>query len=109
MDLTVELLMVLYTDPLARVTTWYQYLSWDIYKEHELCGWASSTFSIHSADFLRNFRYQSNQWNTINENYEPFVYDYIGLGIGVHHAIVCPIQIFSVVDALPYHSKIVAI
>ena len=70
MDLPVDLLMFLYTDMLDRVPTWYYYLYWALSKEHKPSGWALFTFSIHSTDFWEYFRYQSNGWTTIYEQYE---------------------------------------
>ena len=45
----------------------------------------------------------------IDEQYGCFADEYVGLDLGVHHAFVCPVKNFSVIDVFPYHSKLVAI
>ena len=109
MDPSVDFLMILYTYPLSQVPILYYYLSWVLPKEYELCGWDPSTLYICSADFWEDSRYQSNWWTTIDKRHEYFVDDYVGLGLGVHNDVVCPIQMVSIIDVFPYHSKLIAI
>ena len=52
--------------------------------------------------FWEDYTYQSNLWTTIDKRYEYFVDDYVGLGLGVHHDVVCPIQIVSIVYVFTY-------
>ena len=107
MDLPVYLLMVLCIDPLTRFPTWYYYPSW-ARRMHFVDGvHLLSPFIL--LIFWEYVRYQPNRWPTIDKRYRYFVDDYVGLVIGFHNDIVCPVQIVSIVDIFTYHSKLVAI